>query len=91
MKNIIKKISAVAMAFTLLGAGTVITKKVSPKSDTSISASAASYKDYYLGKKKVKVGKHALGTIYAVYKKYNRVYSNGVIKYYEVFVEYVLE
>ena len=40
MKNIIKKISAVAMAFTLLGAGTAITKKVAPKANNNITAQA---------------------------------------------------
>jgi hypothetical protein len=35
MKNVIKKISAVAMAFTLLGAGTAITK-----TDNSLKADA---------------------------------------------------
>ncbi|MBQ9895060.1 MAG: hypothetical protein IJM38_06675 [Ruminococcus sp.] len=42
MKNIIKKVSAIAMAFTLLGTGTAITKNVSPETTTpSITASAA--------------------------------------------------
>ena len=41
MKNIIKKIAAVTMAFTLLGAGSVITTKISPKSDNKITAEAA--------------------------------------------------
>ena len=41
MKNIFKRAAAFAMAFTLLGAGTTITKTVSPKSDTTITADAA--------------------------------------------------
>lgn len=41
MKNTLKKIASIAMAFTLLGAGTAITKNVSPKSDNTITASAA--------------------------------------------------
>lgn len=41
MKNVIKKIAASVMAFTLLGTGTAITKTVSPKSDTTIVANAA--------------------------------------------------
>jgi hypothetical protein len=42
MKNILKKVSAIAMAFTLLGTGTAITKNVSPETTTpSITASAA--------------------------------------------------
>lgn len=41
MKNVIKKIAAVAMAFTLLGTGTTIAKTVNPKSMTTLSAHAA--------------------------------------------------
>ena len=41
MKNIIKKVTAFAMAFTLLGAGTTAIKTISPKFDTTITASAA--------------------------------------------------
>ena len=41
MKNIIKKITAITMAFTLLGSGTAIAKNVSPKSDNTLTASAA--------------------------------------------------
>ena len=41
MKNIIKKIAASAMAFALIGTGTTVTKSLSPKSDTTITASAA--------------------------------------------------
>ena len=40
MKNIVKKISAIAMAFTLLGTGTFITKNVS-SNDTALVANAA--------------------------------------------------
>ena len=40
MKNIIKKISAVAMAFALLGTGTVISKKASPESVKPMTAQA---------------------------------------------------
>lgn len=43
MKNVIKKIAAVAMAFTMLGTGTAITETIAPKTDNSIVASAASY------------------------------------------------
>ena len=43
MKNVIKKISAIAMAFTLLGVGTVVTKSVAPKSDNTLTACAYSY------------------------------------------------
>lgn len=43
MKNVIKKIAAVAMAFTMLGTGTAITETIAPKTNNSIVASAASY------------------------------------------------
>ncbi len=36
MRKIIKKIVAIAMAFTLIGTGTAITKTISPKSDSII-------------------------------------------------------
>ena len=42
MKNAMKKISAIAMAFTLLGSGTAIIYNAAPKFDNSITASAAS-------------------------------------------------
>ncbi len=42
MKNAMKKISAIAMAFTLLGSGTAIINNAAPKFDNSITASAAS-------------------------------------------------
>ncbi len=41
MNNVIKKIAAVAMAFTLLGTGTAVTKTINPKFDTAITANAA--------------------------------------------------
>ena len=41
MNNIIKKVSAIAMAFTLLGTGTTIVKSVSPKSDNTLVADAS--------------------------------------------------
>lgn len=41
MKNIVKKITAAAMAFTLLGAGSAAIKSVSPKADNTLVASAA--------------------------------------------------
>lgn len=44
MKNVIKKIASIAMAFTLLGTGTTVTKTISPKSDNTIVAEAASCK-----------------------------------------------
>lgn len=40
MKKAIKKIAAVAMAFTMLGTGTAVTKTIAPQFDNSITASA---------------------------------------------------
>ncbi|WP_028515186.1 hypothetical protein [Ruminococcus flavefaciens] len=40
MKNVIKKIASIAMAFTLLGTGTAVTKTISPKSDNTLVAQA---------------------------------------------------
>ena len=41
MKNVMKKIAAAAIAFTLLGAGSVITEKVAPQTNNTLTASAA--------------------------------------------------
>ncbi len=41
MKNVIKKITAAAMAFTLLGAGSAAIKSAAPKTDNTLVASAA--------------------------------------------------
>jgi len=41
MNTIIKKISAIAMAFTLIGTGTAITKTISPKSNNTLVSYAA--------------------------------------------------
>ena len=59
MKNIIKKVTAFAMAFTLLGAGTTAVKTISPKSDTTITASAASAGVYVT---KYRVERYGLGS-----------------------------
>lgn len=40
MKNVIKKISAVAMAFTLLGTGIAATKTIAPEKDNTLTAQA---------------------------------------------------
>lgn len=46
MKNVIKKISAIAMALTLLGTGTAIIKKVDPKAaNTLVACAACQYHD----------------------------------------------
>ena len=40
MKNVIKKIVSVAMAFTLLGTGVAISNSISPESNNTLVASA---------------------------------------------------
>lgn len=46
MRNIVKKVAAFALAFTLLGTGTAVTKTISPDFNTAITASAACYHNY---------------------------------------------
>ena len=41
MKNAIKKISAIAMAFTLLGTGTAVSKAINPQTNNALVAHAA--------------------------------------------------
>ncbi|MCR4639073.1 hypothetical protein [Ruminococcus sp.] len=40
MKNVLKKVSAIALAFTLLGSGTAVAKNVNPKLINTITANA---------------------------------------------------
>lgn len=40
MKNTFKKLAAAAMAFTILGTGTAITKTIVPHADNTLTASA---------------------------------------------------
>lgn len=47
MKNTIKTIAATAMALTLLGTGTSITKNIAPQFDNSITASAETRDSFY--------------------------------------------
>ncbi len=42
MKNVIKKIASLTMAFTLLGTGTAVSKTIAPQFDNTIIANAAS-------------------------------------------------
>lgn len=65
MKNIIKKIASITMAFTLFGTGTSVTKMISPESNTHIIANAGS-KDYN------KIGSIQLG---------NNEYAQGMAMY----------
>lgn len=43
MNNLTKRILAAAMAFTLIGPGTTVIKKISPQADNTIVANAANY------------------------------------------------
>lgn len=53
MKNIIKKIASIAMAFTLLGTGTAVTKTISPNYGSTLTASSAnSVCQYHHGTKR---------------------------------------
>lgn len=55
MKNTLKRISAIAMAFTLLGTGTAVTKHIAPQNcNSSITAYAANYTKNYETYKKYK-------------------------------------
>jgi len=55
MKNVIKKITAAAMAFTLLGAGSAVIKSAAPKTDNTIVANAANGDDDRYGFKVVRL------------------------------------
>lgn len=46
MKNVIKKVSAIAMAFTLLGTGTVVSETVAHKSNNTLIAQAGATTTY---------------------------------------------
>ncbi len=43
MKNVVKKIASIAMACTLLGTGSAVTKTISPKSSCILTADAARF------------------------------------------------
>lgn len=61
MKNVIKKIAAMAMAFTLLGTGTAVSKAINPKTNNTLVASAAEELCKNVGNKKYKVvAKHGV-------------------------------
>ena len=83
MKNVIKKITAAAMVFTLFGAGNVITSTVAPQfSNTTITASAAGYQTnyiYYTTASDLRIRQGA-GTQYALVKN-----GNVHLKPYETF------
>ncbi|MBQ6040458.1 MAG: hypothetical protein K5705_01945 [Oscillospiraceae bacterium] len=49
MKQVIKKITAIALAFTLIGAETAITKTIAPQADNSITAHAATCNNCHSG------------------------------------------
>ena len=69
MKNVIKKVAAVAMAFTLLGTGSAVTKTINPKFDTAITASAA-YCNHVVG-----------SSSYGAWEDESKITYRGVCKY----------
>lgn len=66
MKNVIKKISAIAMAFTLLGTGTAITKSISPNSESFLTAEAYSKNNVYLSNETFPSGKLTQGKSFGI-------------------------
>ncbi len=76
MKHVLKKISAIAMAFTLLGAGTTITKNVAPQSIPTLTASAADGWTYIGTGKKLSVIHYDGSTATYTYNKL-AVYKRG--------------
>ncbi|WP_365907924.1 CHAP domain-containing protein [uncultured Ruminococcus sp.] len=57
MNNVIKKISALVIAFTLIETGTAVSKTISPVSNNIITANAASYGESIVSAAKSDVGK----------------------------------
>lgn len=49
MKNAFKKLAAVAMAFTLLGTGTAVSKTIAPQTDNTLTASACNFHGQFRG------------------------------------------
>ena len=47
LKNALKKVSALAMAFTLLGTGTIVAKAINPNYDNAITAAACDCRPSY--------------------------------------------
>ena len=82
MKNVIKKISALAMALTLLGAGTTISKAVEPNSDNTLTASA----DHICGTVRTIETYKTVITGYKTVTKYYFVYNTYLKK--NITVEY---
>ena len=73
MKNAIKKISAIAMAFTLLGVGSTLTKTVAPESNNALIAHAGVPPQYC---------NHSCGTKEVLIRTYK--YSNVWFREYAV-------
>ena len=74
MKNVIKKIAATAMAFSLLGTGTAVTKTIAPQAVNTTTASAAN------GYPGTRYDGHAHGQ-FVENKKASYVYDHTTTKY----------
>lgn len=85
MNNVMKKIAAVAMAFTVLGTGAAVTKTISPKTSNSITAYAIGGNQNYAKYEKPKstynygrsVGQRAGGGIYWIQAMMNSAFRNN--------------
>lgn len=91
MKNVLKKISAVAMAFTLLGAGTAVTKTVAPQSDNTMTAQAyipPQYCDHNCGTHSTLLHSYKKGK-YRVYEYAECCDKCGTPMYYWDYYKYV--
>ncbi|WP_295072089.1 hypothetical protein [Ruminococcus sp.] len=77
MKNVLKKISAIAMAFTLLGSGTAIAKNLNPNSVPTLTASAAANSWTYCGTCNRLIVIHPNGTADVYTYKNLSVYVQG--------------
>ena len=67
MKKVIKKFSAILMAFIILGTGTALTKMISPKTQTILTASAATCTKCHGGSYWVKSTSQQVGLHLTVY------------------------
>lgn len=87
MNNIVKRIAAAAMAFTLLGAGSAATGIVAPQSGVTLTASAAAHSNkhnlFYKFVKKELVYSYSIVhfgenrvTVVKVYKNHYEIYCS---------------
>ena len=88
MNNVMKKIAAVAMAFTLIGPGTTVIKTISPQADNTIVANAANYgaRDYWNYTRPTEgwnygryVGQRAGGGIYWIQAMMNYYWNGNIV------------